>query len=87
MGYDASQSTGRSSSSSFGSSASHAYGGTLGEDGAYGRSLSTDGSERSAGAEGSYSVSFSGPLDYNELAVRVSESIQSEFIHAISHVI
>lgn len=61
----------------------------MGNDGSYGASLGSDGSfdglltaeeshRRSAGPGRSYSNSFTGSLDYSELARRVSENLQSE---------
>lgn len=75
--------------SSYGSSRSSmsSYHASVGSDGAYDASMGTDGafdgllteeSHRSAGSSRSYSNSFTGSLDYNELALRVSESLQSE---------
>ncbi|KAL8187390.1 UNVERIFIED_CONTAM: hypothetical protein K2H54_047826 [Gekko kuhli] len=83
---------GRSRSSDVSYDATGGYGGSVGSDGTrssalgaggtYGESLSTDGSQmRSTGTGGSYGGSYGrsygGPLDYNELAVRVYESIQN----------
>lgn len=77
--------------SSYGSSRSSmsSYHASVGSDGTYDASMGTDGSfdgllteeeshRRSAGSSRSYSSSFTGSLDYNELALRVSESLQSE---------
>lgn len=80
--------TGSSYSSSMSSSRS-SYSASMGNDGSYGASLGSDGSfdglltaeeshRRSAGPGRSYSNSFTGSLDYSELARRVSENLQSE---------
>lgn len=83
--------------SSYGSSVSSmsSYSASIGSDGSYDTSLGSDGSfaglltedeshRRSAGSSGSYSNSFTGSLDYNELALRVSESLQSEWNACLS---
>jgi len=77
--------------SSYGSAMSSvsSYSASVGSDGSYGAAMGSDGAfdgllteeeshRRSAGSGRSYSSSFTGPLDYNELALRVSESLQSE---------
>lgn len=80
-------------SSSYGSSMSSSmssYSASMGSDGSYGASVGSDGSfdglltaeeshRRSAGPGRSYSSSFTGSLDYNELARHVSENLQSEY--------
>lgn len=78
--------------SSYGSSMSSmsSYSASMGSDGSYDASMGNDGSfdgllteeeshRRSASSSRSYSSSFSGSLDYNELALRVSESLQSKW--------
>lgn len=86
---------GRSMSSDISYDATGGYGASMGSDGArsgavgaggsYGESLSADSSQmRSTGAGRSYSGSYGGPLDYNELAVRVYENIQSKCILVLS---
>lgn len=83
--------------SSYGSSMSSmsSYSASMGSDGSYGASMGSDGSfdgllteeeshRRSAGSSRSYSNSFTGSLDYNELALRVSESLQSEWNTCLS---
>lgn len=88
---------GRSMSSDISYDATGGYGGSVGSDGThsgalgaggfYGESLNADESQmRSTGTRGSYSGSYSGPLDYNELAVRVYENIQSKFILVLSKI-
>lgn len=80
-------------SSSYGSSMSSSmssYSASMGSDGSYGASMGSDGSfdglltaeeshRRSAGPGRSYGSSFTGSLDYNELARHVSENLQSEY--------
>lgn len=66
------------------------YHASVGSDGTYDASMGTDGSfdgllteeesHRSAGSSRSFSNSFSGSLDYDRLALRVSESLQSRGI-------
>lgn len=56
-----------------------AYDASMGTAGSFDGLLTEEESHRSsAGSSRSYSNSFTGSLDYNELALRVSESLQSE---------
>lgn len=82
---------------SYGSSMSSmsSYSASRGSEGFYDASMGHDGSfdgllteeeshRRSTDSSRSYSSSFTGSLDYNELALRVSESLQSEWSTCLS---
>ncbi|KAG8135661.1 putative Collagen type XVII alpha 1 protein, partial [Naja naja] len=72
LSYDASLAAGGSSSNSFRSN------GGLHEEESYAGTIGREGSQMSLiGAKGSYMRFYDGSLDYNELASRVSETIQS----------
>lgn len=75
LSYDASLATGESSSNLFRSN------GGLRADESYAGTFGREGSQMSLiGAKGSsYMRSYDGSLDYNELAYRVSENIQSKY--------
>lgn len=83
---------GGSLGSSYGSSMSSmsSYSASMGSDGSYDASMGSDGllteeeSHRSAGSSRSYSNSFTGSLDYTELALRVSENLQSKWDTCLS---
>lgn len=82
-----SSSLGRASSHSSSTGIGGASGGSLGEGGAFGldtgrgRGYGAAAEGGTYGGDGGFGASFAGGLDYNELAVRVSDSLQRKWGH------